>query len=152
MSIEKDINQTKPFISEYHKAIINIQFTHSWVVGHLKSVMAEYDITPHQYNILRILRGSKNPISILNIKERMLDQQSDASRLVERLVIKGLVHKHISQKDRRLVDITISDEGLRLLQTADSLNDDLLKIFSNITVKEAEKLNNLLDKFRDSQD
>ncbi len=152
MSIEKDIHQTKPFISEFHKAVINIQFTHSWVVGQLKYLMAEYDITPHQYNILRILRGSKNPISILDIKERMLDQQSDASRLVERLIVKGLVNKHISNKDRRLVDITISNEGLHLLQTADSLNDDLLKVFSNITVKEAVKLNNLLDKFRDSQD
>ncbi len=150
MSIQKDINQTKPFKSEYQKAVVNIQYTNSWVVGKVKNLLAEYDITPHQYNILRILRGSKNPLSIIDIKARMLDQMSDASRIVQRMILKGLVTKIESQKDRRLVDVTISLAGLQLLESMEGLNVEFEKIFSNITIKEAERLNTLLDKMRDS--
>lgn len=152
MSIEKDIHQTKPFINEYLKAVVNIQYTHSWVVGHVKDLLNEFNITPQQYNILRILRGSKIPVSIGDIRQRMLDKMSDASRIVERLITKGLVTKAESAKDRRLVDIIISEKGKELLNEMDEITYRFNNVFSNLTQKEATTLNKLLDKFRASND
>ena len=150
MSIEKDIHQTKPFVNEYLKAVVNIQYTNSWVLGQLNSLLSEYDITPQQYNVLRILGGCKEPVTIMYIKQRMLDQVSDASRIVERLIAKGLVTKEISKKDKRLVDVSISTEGLNLLQEMNLIIHRFNNAFSNITKKEADTLNKLLDKLRDS--
>ena len=150
MSIEKDIHQTKPFVNEYLKAVVNIQYTNSWVHGQLNNLLSEYDITPQQYNVLRILGGCKEPVSIMYIKQRMLDQVSDASRIVERLIAKGLLYKEISKKDKRLVDVSISANGALLLQEMNLIVHRFNNAFSNITKKEAETLNKLLDKLRDS--
>ena len=148
MSIEKDIHQTKPFVNEYLKAVVNIQYTNSWVLGQLNNLLNEYDVTPQQYNVLRILSGCKEPVTIMYIKQRMLDQMSDVSRIVERLITKGLVIKEISQKDKRLVDVSISTDGSLLLQEMNMIVHRFNNAFSNITKKEAETLNKLLDKFR----
>lgn len=93
MGIEKDINQYH-FTSEGQKAVINLIFTSNWISEHIKEILDEHDITPQQFNILRILRGSDpQPLSTLTIRERMLDKMSDTSRIVDRLVIKGLAAK-----------------------------------------------------------
>src|ERR1044071_587515 len=101
MGIEKEIRQEK-FRSAKQKAMLNIIFTSGWINEKIKNALAPEDITPQQYNILRILRGSSpQPLSTLQIRERMLDRMSDTSRIVDRLVAKGLVKKTICAKDRR---------------------------------------------------
>ena len=152
VSIEKDIHQTKPFVNEYLKAVVNIQYTNSWVLAQLNQLLREFDVTPQQYNILRILAGCKEPVTVLYIKQRMLDQMSDASRIVERLVIKKLVSKTISTIDKRLVDVRISNEGLLLLQEMNLIVNRFNNSFSGLSKKEAETLNKLLDKLRESKD
>ena len=82
MGIEKDIQQEN-FRSIYQKLSINLIFSNNWITEKIKSVLQEEDITHQQYNILRILRGSKKPLSTLQIRERMLDKMSDTSRIVE---------------------------------------------------------------------
>src|SRR5690606_2813648 len=105
MGIEQDILQAK-FRNAHQKAFINILFTNSWLTERTKAVFAEEEITPQQFNILRILRGSyPNPLSTLQIRDRMLDKMSDTSRIVDRLIVKGLVKKSVSKTDRRLVDV-----------------------------------------------
>ena len=89
MSLEKDINQNK-FRNEFQKATLNIIFTSNWLQSQVKLILEPADITPQQFNILRILRG-ESPISTLQIRERMLDKMSDTSRLVERLIKKELL-------------------------------------------------------------
>ena len=150
MSIESDIHQTKPFRNEYHKAIINVQFTHSWVVEHVRDILKSHDLTPQQYNILRIVKGATEPISILDIRNRMLDKMSDASRIVERLIEKGLVNKIISKADKRRIEVHITQKGYETLRDSENLNQQFDKVFSNLTVTEAYQLNQLLDKFRAS--
>jgi len=83
MGIEKDINQPK-FRNEYQKAGINLTYTFNWVSEKIKQILDEYEITPQQFNILRILRGAGKPISTLQIRQRMLDKMSDTSRIVDR--------------------------------------------------------------------
>lgn len=151
MGIDQDINQSK-FRNEYQKAGINLLFTYGWLMERTKEIFATEDITPQQFNILRILRGSfPQPLSTLQIRERMLDKMSDTSRIVDRLIAKGLVKKGVCKADRRLVDVMISDKGKKLLERLDKKQDELDNIIGNLSVKEAETLSELLDKIRGSE-
>jgi DNA-binding MarR family transcriptional regulator len=106
MGIDKEIKQAT-FRNNQNKAMVNIMFTHAWMVDHIKSFVKSENITPQQYNILRILRGAGEPLSTLQLRERMLDKMSDTSRIVERMVSKNLVQKAISEKDKRMVDVIL---------------------------------------------
>src|SRR5512138_3634333 len=122
MSIDKDIQQTR-FANSRHKALVNILYTYGWALERIKKILADHEITHQQFNILRILRGSyPNPLSTLQIRERMLDKMSDTSRIVDRLILKGLVQKSIARTDKRLVDVLISDKGKKLLESLDVHN------------------------------
>lgn len=135
--------------SAYHEAIVNVSYTHNWCNDKVKQAVSPYDITSQQFNVLRILRGQfPNPSTINFVKSRMLDKMCDASRIVDRLVHKGLVIKNVSNYDKRAVDILINDKGLSLLKTIDG-EVSLSGILSpNITEDEAEQLIALLDKAR----
>jgi len=149
MSIESDIKQDS-FKSEYQKAVINLIFTYNWTTERLKKLLEESDLTLQQFNILRILRGSQMPLSTLQIRERMLDKMSDTSRIVDRLIIKELAKKVICKKDKRLVDVTVTGKGLKLLEKLDSQEDKMETIIKALTESEAQTLNTLLDKIRQS--
>lgn len=147
MGIEKDIQQEN-FRSIYQKLSINLIFSNNWITEKIKAVLQEEDITHQQYNILRILRGSKKPLSTLQIRARMLDKMSDTSRIVERLVKKELVEKKVCDIDKRLVDVVISPTGLDVLKRLDEKNKELDAILQNLSPKEAAQLSDLLDKMR----
>lgn len=146
MGLEQDINQYK-FTSDYQKATINIIYTSNFLQQQFKALLEPADITPQQFNILRILRG-ESPLSTLQIRERMLDKMSDTSRLVERLLKKGLLAKQSCKFDKRLVDVTITEKGLDLLASLDKSARELDNVISNLTPAEAQQLNDLLDKAR----
>ena len=148
MKLEKEIHSTK-FTSQHQKASVNIVFTYNWLNGLIKAELEKFKITNQQFNILRILRGQyPNPATINILKERMLDKMSDASRIVDRLVQKELVTRTVNKKDRRAVDILITEKGLELLESIhieEAMNDGYK---SNLSEDEAKQLSNLLDKFR----
>lgn len=148
MGIEKDIQQTN-FRNEFQKMSINIIYTANWLNEKMGQILATEDITQQQFNILRILRGSECPLSTLKIRERMLDKMSDTSRIVDRLIVKGLVEKTACIKDKRLVDITVSKKGLQLLEKLDSLNEHIDSILKGVSEKEAQAMNQILDKLRE---
>jgi len=148
MGIDQDILQSK-FRNEHQKAIVNLLYTYNWVTEKSKELFATEDITPQQFNILRILRGSHpTPLSTLQIRERMLDKMSDTSRIVDRLIAKGLVKKGICKDDRRLVDVMITEKGKKLLERLDARQDEIDNIIGNLSKKEATSLSELLDKIR----
>jgi MarR family 2-MHQ and catechol resistance regulon transcriptional repressor len=148
MSIDQDILQSK-FRNEHQKAIVNLLYTYNWVTEKSKELFASEDITPQQFNILRILRGSHpTPLSTLQIRERMLDKMSDTSRIVDRLIAKGLVKKGVCKDDRRLVDVMITEKGKKLLERLDARQDEIDNIIGNLSKKEATSLSELLDKIR----
>lgn len=148
MSIEKDIQQ-QAFRNEHQKATVNIIFSANWLHEKIKDFLEVEDITPQQYNILRILRGNKQPMSTLQIRERMLDKMSDTSRIVERILKKGLVEKKVCSSDKRLVDVNISKKGIAVLESLDKKNQALDSILRGLSAEEAAVLNKLLDKMRD---
>lgn len=152
MGIEQDIQQTR-FRNAHQKAAVNLLYTGGWLRDQMKVIFDREDVTSQQFNILRILRGSfPNPLSTLQIRERMLEKMSDTSRLVDRLLAKGLVKKIVCKTDRRLVDILITDKGKKLLQRLDQHEADMDAILSGLTDKEATQLSDLLDKLRNASE
>jgi len=150
MDIEKEIPKSY-FRNHRHKALVNVLFTSNWIFERLKKFLEADDITPQQYNILRILQNSETPLSTLKIREQMMDKMSDTSRIVERLLKKKLVNKQICSYDKRLVDVTISEKGAELLQKLDKKTDELDSIISLLNDDETYTLIELLDKMREKE-
>ncbi len=148
MKLEDEIKQSK-FKSEYHKLGINIVYTANWLSLQHTQRCKQYDITPEQFNILRILRGQHPKAATVNLLiERMLNKMSNASRLVEKLRKKGLVEREISTEDRRACDVIITKKGLDLLADMDKTEKEWNKSMSHLSEKEAQTINILLDKLR----
>ena len=148
MQIEKEINQKKPFRSEYHRATANLIFTNNWLSLKLKSFLKPHGCTLQQYNVLRILRGAKESISTSEIRSRMIEKMADTSRLVERLCVKGWVNRQACCGDKRLVDVTISPDGIEFLQALDAFNDYVENLYTSLNEDEMKQLNTILDKLR----
>lgn len=147
MKIEDEIKQPK-FKSPHQKAVINLIFTASWLHGQQQNFFKPFGITNQQFNILRILKGQHpKTISATEIKSRMLDRNSDVSRLLNRLATKGLIHKQTCPKDKRASDVLITKEGLDLLAELDKRQKEIDRVLA-LSEKEAEELSNLLDKVR----
>lgn len=150
MSIEQDIKQAQ-FRNNHQKGIINIIYTYNWLMERIKNIVASEDITHQQFNILRILRGAHpTPLSTLQIRERMLDKMSDTSRIVDRLVAKGLVTKCVSPVDKRLVDVVIAEAGQQLLKKLDARVEEMDNVLGGLNEEEVQQLSNLLDRVRGS--
>lgn len=148
-SIEEEIKQQKKFSSEYEKAAVNVMFTSGWLYNLNAARFKKHDITPEQYNVLRILRGAyPKPMMLGDVTCRMLDKSSNATRLVEKLRIKGYVVRELCPTNRRQVDITITEKGLSLLTKLDNEADEWQNNLKGITKAEAQELNRILDKLR----
>jgi len=148
MEIGKEIKQAK-FKSEYQKLMINLIFTSNWLSAKHACSIKSYGISPQQFNLLRILRGQHpKPATINLLIDRMLDKNSNASRLVEKLRLKKLVERATCQDDRRAVNVVITQKGLDVLAEIDREEDLFLEGLKKLTEKEAAQLNTLLDRIR----
>lgn len=146
--IEEAIKQAQ-FKDEYNKAVVNLLYTHSYLVGFQTAVLKLQDLSPEQYNVLRILRGQQGkPVTIAAIQERMLNTMSNASRLVDKLKSKELVKRDECLENRRKVDVLITDKGLRLLELLEPQITALNKKVIHLEESELLLLNGLLDKLR----
>jgi DNA-binding MarR family transcriptional regulator len=147
--IEDEIQSTN-FRNEYHKATLNIMYTSHWITSQHTEVFKKFNLSPQQYNVLRILRGRHpQPCTLLSIRERMIDKMSDVSRIVERLRVAGFIERTSCQDDRRAVDVIITKKGLDLLAEMQDEVDTMEQVLHNLSEEEAQQLNNLLDKIRD---
>ena len=147
MKIEEEL-QSK-FKSEHHKLVVNLHLTYVRITERFQSLMKEHGLTSTQYNVLRILRGQKQePASIGLIKERMIERNSDVSRVIDRLLKKDLIKRKPNKLDRRQKDIIINQKGLGLLETIDSAEDAFLNAFGDISEQEVKSMNDFLDRLR----
>ncbi|MGD1894646.1 MAG: MarR family winged helix-turn-helix transcriptional regulator [Cyclobacteriaceae bacterium] len=148
MRIEDQIKQAA-FSSEWRKLRANLLHTSSWLRGELAQFLKPFGITQQQFNILRVLRGQHpQALSTQQLRERLIGRMSDTSRLVDRLQQKGLVCKEECSKDKRLVDVTITEKGLNLLYQIDDKMPILDEVMQSLSLKEAEILNKLLERLR----
>lgn len=149
MKIEDEIKGR--FRNEYHKGAINLVYTVKQFSYQFLQLMKKHGLSEPQYNILKVLRGyqTEKSISIGFIKERMLDKNSDVSRLIDRLLKKGYVNRKESAVDRRQKEILITQEGLELLSTLDEYEMKTDTFLNKLGLNEVKELNRLLDKIRD---
>ena len=145
--IEDEIHQ-QAFRNALQKAMLNLIFTSNWLQHKSHDFFKPFRITPQQFNVLRILKGQyPKGISAAEIKIRMLDQNSDVSRILDRIASKNLITRRTCPTDKRASDVFISETGSKLLAEIEKplqSFDQLLKL----SPKEAEQLSNLLDKSR----
>lgn len=152
MSIEEEINGR--FRNEYHKALINLTYTVKLLSYEFNKSLKAQGLAEQQYNVLRILRGfrSQAPLSIGFIKQRMLDKDSDVSRIVDRLFEKGLLSRKENPDDRRQKSVEITTKGLELLDKMFSCEQKADTLLKNLSIEEVKQLNYLLDKIRENKE
>ncbi|MEY3237347.1 MAG: hypothetical protein RI883_1448 [Bacteroidota bacterium] len=143
--------QTK-FKSPQQKAVINIRFTSNFLGNIQQNKMNQYDLTMPQFNILRILRGAGEAINVNTVKDRMIEKSPNTTRLMDKLIEKGLIERIRCDKDRRVVYVQISTSGLHLLTEIDKNSDINTMINAGLTDDEANILSNLLDKVRSNHE
>lgn len=149
MDIEKEIGQSVSFKSELQRAAVNVLYTASWLNMKNTETLKPFELTPQQFNVLRILRGQHpKPATVNLLMQRMLDKSSNASRLVDRLLEKGFVSRETNRQDKRAVDVYISQKGMDVLDTIDRTIGLLESHLDHITEEEARLLSDLLDKMR----
>jgi DNA-binding MarR family transcriptional regulator len=149
MTIEEAIKSTAP-INPFTRTVLNIMYSSRIVEEQVAEMLKPYKISMQQYNVLRILRGQKGkPANLFTIQERMINKMSNTTRLVDKLIDKGLVERTVCESNRRKVEILITQKGLDLLAQIDPVtqanNNNILKEF---TLVELNTLNSLLDKIR----
>ena len=148
MKIE-DIIQTN-FKSSQQKAIVNLRYTSNFLGNIQNNFMAQYDLTMPQFNILRILRGAKSALNVNSVKDRMVEKSPNTTRLMDKLIEKGLIERVRCNEDRRVVYVEITKKGLQLLVEIDIKLDANSIMNLNLTDQESEILSDLLDKVRAS--
>jgi DNA-binding MarR family transcriptional regulator len=132
------------------KTVLNIIYTQNNINERLIEILKPYDLSNEQYNVLRILRGQKgNPANMCVIQERMLAKTSNTTRLVDKLLLKELVTRKVCKENRRKIEVLITEKGLAILKEIDpKINDYENNFVANLTTKELELLNELLEKIR----
>lgn len=145
----KEAVKQREFRSPQVEAALNIVFTANWLDEITRNFLKPYDISPEQYNVLRILRGNHpEAYALQEIRDRMLNRWSNTSRLVEKLRKKGYLIRRPMASNRRKVEINITDEGLDFLKDLEGL--PIAGDFYNkgLTDEQAQQLTSLLDTFR----
>lgn len=138
---------TPNFKNEYHKAVINIRHTSNFIGVFYNRQLDEFGLTLAQFNILRILRGAGEKLSVKTIKERMLEKSPNTTRLIDKLIVKNQVERIRGNDDRRIVYVKITQQGRDVLAQIDIQFEDSY-FNQNLSVDEAKTLNVLLDKLR----
>ena len=140
----KEINSTFP--NERVKALLNIKYTANYLDTLGNTFLKPFNISEQQYNILRILRGAKEHITVNTVKDRMVQKSPNSTRLMDKLCDKGLIERFRCENDRRVVYVKINEHGLALLNEIKM--DEFNKCLEKISESEAKKLNEILDKLR----
>ena len=151
MKLEDELKQ-KTFGSPYRRMVVNVMFTDNWLQKELSCQLKQYGVSLQQNNVLGILRGQyPNPATLGLVQERMLDRDSNATRLVDKLLEKGLVTRCQCADNRRKVDIMNTEKGLELLKQTDTIMQNLEEKYSQISEEEAIKIGELMDKLRERE-
>lgn len=136
------------FKSPQQKAVVNLRHTSNYLSYYQHNFMSKYDISMPQFNILRILRGSKEALTVQTVKDRMIEKSPNTTRLMDKLIDKGLIDRIRCEEDRRVVYINITESGLEVLSKIDDKLDQTSLFPSSLSDSEANTLSDLLDKLR----
>lgn len=149
MAIEEEI-QTSLSLPTHKRALINILFTNNWISEEMNKVLKPFDISLQQFNVLRILKGQKGkPANLNTIQERMIAKNSNTTRLVDKLLIKGLVSKQICKSNKRKIEIFITETGVEfLIHLNKAVEKREKEITNSLSYSELETISELLTQLR----
>lgn len=151
--LQDELKKRNPFESPLHEALLNILRTADQFENRAGRLFREYDLTPSQYNVLRILRGEGQPLPCLEIANRMLQVVPAMTGLLDRLEKMELVSRERCTQDRRVVYVDLTPKGKELVNQLDqplsALNQKLL---GHLSATELKELSRLLEKARTSLD
>ena len=145
----EDVLKTSKFADERHKATLNILYTAYWLKNNFSTVLKESGITMEQFNVLRILKG-KHPeqMCVKDIASRIIERNSNVPRIIDRLIVKKLVKRTPSKEDKRETLVSLTDKGLKQLEEANKVLDNMDAQTNGIDNDDARVLNELLEKMR----
>lgn len=148
MKIEEQL-KTGKFLSEGQKAQINILYAASVIKNELNGRLKNFDLTHEQFNVLRIIKGQHpEPICVKEITDRMIEPNSNTTRILDKLEQKGFVKRTPSERDRRELWIVLTEQGMQKLLEIEQHFNANNPFNTNLSVAEASLLNNLLNKMR----
>ena len=149
MKLEEIVNidQIKEDVSPRERIIANIQVRGNWFFYLFKQALKPFDISEVQFNVLKILKAKHpEPLSAGDISNLLISQASDVTRIIDRMIKKGLVNREVSEENRRMVLVSLTDYGLKKVKETDHIVDEIVAKTQVWTEKEVETLNKLLDK------
>lgn len=148
MNVEEKLKTDKK-IPLPSRTIIHFMLVNNKIREAIANSLKPFDISPQQFNVLRILRGQNDkPANLSTINERMISKMSNTTRLVDKLILKGYVDRITCPSNRRKIEISINTKGRTALGEMDVAMDKAEKdILKNMSKKELENLNQLLNKF-----
>lgn len=133
---------------QYFRTIHEIITTGHWITDQVSKELKEYKVTEPQYNVLRILyEANGKPLTVQFIQSKMVQRSSNVTRIIDKLVIKNCVRRVENKLNRRKMDITLTEEGLKFLEVLDkkviamhaplmeNLTDEELKILETLVKK-----------------
>lgn len=149
--LQQELKQTRPFRSVYQEAALAVLKTADVLRRDLAARLEAHEVTPQQYNVLRILRGAgQEGLATLAIGERLIEEMPGMTRLLDRLEAKGLVRRERCERDRRQVLCYLTPEGAQVMGTLDgAVEGTEAEMAARLSEGEAERLVELLEKLRE---
>jgi DNA-binding MarR family transcriptional regulator len=151
VKLRDEIKQTRPFRNQAEEAFLNLQRTAQYLGWKWAARLKPWGLSPTQYNTLRILRGAgRKGLPCSEVGARMVTQDSDITRLLDRLEKRGLVIRSRDSKDRRVVTAKATSRGLELLKQLDGPAEQFVKqCMRPLRPQRLKELNEDLERLRD---
>ncbi len=148
-NLKRELKKRAAFDSVEQETFLNLMRTCDQLGFVFAKLFRRYELTPSQYNVLRILRGEGKPMSCQEVGARMVQTVPAMTGLLDRLESQGLVRRERATEDRRVVQVVIAPQGLRRLKQLDAPVLELHRQqFGHLSRTELETLNRLLEKAR----
>jgi len=149
-SLATALKQNRPFVSLEQEVYLSILRTASELSYSVDQFFRPFDITPSQYNVLRILRGAgDNGLCRNEISERMVTATPDMSRLLDRMERAGWVQRERAEDDRRQVSTYITKSGRELLKRLETPTRDFVtRLFDGVAASDLKIVLKVNDRIR----
>src|SRR5579871_4924925 len=147
--LEHELKKKRPFESSHQEAALSMIRTSDQLQIQFARLFRKYGLTPSHYNILRILRGEGKPLPILEIASRTIAVVPGITGLIDRLERAGFVNRLRCDKDRRVIYVALTDQGMITLAKLDEPLDGLHReLLGHLSQGELKELIQLLEKVR----
>ena len=148
-TLQKELSKRNPFESIEQEAMLSIMRTSDLLENRLARLLRQFELTPTQYNVLRILRGEGKPLPCLEVANRMIQVAPAITRVVDQLLALKLISKTQSTEDRRVHTLELRPAGDKLLAKLDQPIIDLhIELFTGVSKAKQASLVQILQEIR----